>query len=466
MQRTLSNMDDQKLDNFFNEHLDNYQDDGNPDPGWDKMGGMLDRYASSSSGYFISRQIFWTAAAIFLLLICTFLYGNWSQRKEMKKLHTSIEEMREELDGRARTAIVTPRVDTLILLAGPDGKMHKLSPESLARLSDESSSEADRTSAFYPSTSPTIYPKYPNNLTKNSTITKSEKEINNHFSEKEDEVKLSEKEEMDASLITEKKEEIKQTEEKEVQQKELPEKEKEDMQEEEKPQKLDDLKKEMAAAEPQKPKNEFWKKLAGQLGFRSGLEFNLATAGNQFSETSAIYGGGLGVELRIGERFALRSGARMLNFAYELENLSSELLSEDFSLRFPGASNLPAGSEFHEIKMNGAYFEIPVGLRYYHPVNRKLTAFSGFDVSGGAFLNENFTYEVYNGGMEEYFNGTATNIPWNWGTARFSLGASVALNDRWDWETALFFEKDLASRGVEQFKYYMIGVSTSVWLKQ
>lgn len=416
-------MDDKQLDKYFNEHLDNYQDEGNPDPGWDKMGGMLDRYTSSSSGYFISRQIFWTAAAIFLLLICTFLYGNWSQKQEMKKLHTSIEDMREELDGRAR---ISSKVDTLILLAGPDGKMHKLSPESLAKLSETGSSEADRASSFYPSTSPTIYPKNNPNLIKNSTISSTEKEINNIF----------------------------------------PGKEKEEKQEEEKPEKLDDLKKEIASAEPQKPKNQFWKKLASQLGFRSGLEFNLASGGNQFNETSLIYGGGLRLELRIGERFALRSGARMLNFAYELEDLSSELLSEDFSLRFPGASNLPAGSEFHKIKMSGAYFEVPIGLRYYHPVNRKFTAFSGFDISGGAFLNENFTYEVYNGGIEEYFRGTATNIPWNWGTARFSLGASVALNDRWDWETALFFEKDLASRGVEKFKYYMIGVSTSVWLKQ
>lgn len=457
-------MDDKQLDKYFNEHLENFQDEGNPDPGWDKMGTMLDRYASSPSGFFISRQILWSAVAIFLLLISTFLYGIWNQQQQMNLLHSSLQEMKEELDGGGR--IAASRVDTLILVAGPDGKMHKLSPESFSKLSETRAPEENRAHKYYPSYPSSVYPKNPTNLTHNSTLTNSKKEVHSPISKEEENIQPKE-EKIAPSLIAKQEAQNSDSQDDESEEKVRSEEKKAAEQKtEEQLKKLEDLTKEIATAEPQKPKNQFWKKLASQLGFRSGLEFNLAAGGNQFSETSAIYGGGLGAELQIGERFALRSGARILNFAYELEDLSSELLSEDFSLRFPGANTLAAGAEFHEIKMSGAYFEVPVGLRYYHPFNRKFTAFTGFDISGGAFLNENFTYEVYNGGSEEYFRGTASNIPWNWGTARFSLGTSVALNNRWDWETALFFEKDLSTRGVEEFSYYMIGLSTSVWLKQ
>ena len=467
----MNSMDERQLDKFFKEHLDNFQDDGSSHTPWNKMDGMLDQHIQAARpGFFISRRIFWTAASVVLLLISSLVYGIWRHNVQMEALYTTVEDMREELDGRSRVEQIT-RVDTLVLLAGPDGTLHGISPSQLEALNKNNDSlfgqaivpnrsYVQSANTHRPSTiiNP-IYTQLSNNSTlSNSNDKQASQETAPTVSEAlplskdgiytpDSTMIPSEEKKQEDTFIAEKTSTVSRIDSTQI------EKERRYGQKAP-PKKL-----------PEK-KDSFLKKLAKQLQLRTGIEGSLAGGGSEYAQLNTSYAGGLGAELRIRDRFALRTGARISSFSYDLEGLDEELLSEDFLSKFPGAGAVDPGAEVYEIKMSGTYFEIPLGLRYYYPLNRTLDAFTGLDISGGTFLHEDFTYEIYQDNDEFYRRSKASNIPWNWGRGRFSMGAAFTLNRKLKLETAIFFEKDLEGRGVEDFEYYLVGLSTSVWLSQ
>lgn len=457
-------MDDNRLDDFFKEHLDNFQDDGPPDGGWNKMNHvLLEQSQVRQKGFFINKKILWGIAALILLLICTFFYGIRSQNQQIKMLHSSIELLKEELDGRGRTP---SRVDTLVLLAGPDGKLHAISLDKLTEL-------AESELAIDSPASPTKIPNSASTFTPNHPFTQNSPSHPEHLSKEtytpdtvflhateigvDSSKLLAQTSSQDSVPISTLPEEIKQ---KELDRKELA--------------KIDSVKKDkpMIVDKPnpkqkEEPKRDpFFQRLKKQLGFRSGAEVFLAGGGTEYGEISPIAGGGLGLELRIGERFALRSGVRLANIKYELDDLEDQLLSEDFFAAYPGVDGVDPAANLHELKMSGTYVEIPLGLRYYYPMNRKIQVFSGVDFTGGSYLAQDFTYEFIQDGGEFSNRAKSSQNPWRWGTGRLSLGAAYGLKSNWQFESALFFEKDFSGRGVEGYKFYAIGLSTSIWLSQ
>ena len=453
-------MDEQRLDDFFKEHLDDFQDDGSADGAWGNMDAVLSQHTPSpQQGVFVQRWILWTAAALLLLLIGSFFYSLKNQSQQIEMLYSSVDSLKEELDGRGRTM---SRVDTLVLLADAEGNLHAISPEKLAELSEASlpamrtEREAGRAADTYISTKQSSTNLDISNKTYTpdspapSLIVKSI-DSTNFFTEKMEPDSVSARD----SLIS----------------REIESNQVENMASKEKARDSVKIESKNLAEEPtereDKPevkRDNFLKRLASQLGFRSGVGVFVGGGGNEYGETSPVIGGDLGLELSVGDRFSIRSGVRVSSLNYELDGLENQILSEDFLRRYPGIGTIDPGANLHELKMNGNFVSIPIGVRYYHPVKRKTRVFSGIDVSGGSYLSQNFTYEFIQNGGEFYNSAKAPSNPWVWGTGRISLGAQYVLKSDWQLETALFFEKDLQGRGVEKYKFYMIGLSTSLWL--
>lgn len=458
-------MDERRLDDFFKDHLDNFQDEGSPEGGWDKMHGVLTQHAHTpQGGVFIQKWVLWSVAALLLLLIGSFFYSIRNQSQQIEMLHSSVATLTEELDGRGRAI---SRVDTLILLAGPDGKLHSVSPRKLEALGDSYAGSPDD---FFSSagtgnktenrTSKQTYIStyQPSNHSPISKNTSTSENLANPIqsspigSTQEDSTQyISAHTKPDTLLRPDKGEAILA----------------EDTKALDSTQQVQELIAETPKEKGEKPiikPDPFLKKLAKQLGIRSGVGAFVGGGGNEYGETSPVIGGNLGIELSIGDRFAIRSGVRVSSLNYELGDLGNQLLSEDFLSRYPGIGSVDPAANLHELKMNGSFVGIPIGLRYYHPVNRKVRAFSGLDISGGSYLSQNFTYEFIQDGGEFYNRAKSAENPWTWGTGRISLGAEYGLKSNWQLETALFFEKDLRGRGVEGYEFYLVGLSTSLWL--
>ena len=468
-----------QLDNYFKDHLDDFHDDGNSHAAWENMGFMLDHQPKGQKGgFFVSRRIFWGIAALLLLLISTFIYQFWNHRQEVRQLHTAIDELKTELDGHARSEA---RTDTLILIAGPNGQLKAITPAQF-QLRNQTDSLDQAMGLHNPQTqqSPKIF------TIPNANSSQSDQVISNSVSPKQSshpavtsDIPLIPNDQSDplpfqadtratdtSMLVSpslpnqpdsahlspnDSKESL-------VNQAQI-------LQDSLSPEKISPSElTEMKKRERQQRRQVFYQTLSDKLGFRVGLGISGAGGGMQYRSLTPVIAIGPGLELTIGERLTVRSGIRVSGWSYELEGLTQEILSEDFLPRFPGVLTLEPGQELHEIKMSGTYFDIPLGVRYFFPVNASFDAFAGLDIKGGTFLNQDFKYEVYRGNDEFYRNSKASNIPWNWGSGRMSVGVAYAIKPRWKFEGALFFEKDFDTRGVEQFRYYLAGISGGLWV--
>ncbi|MEM6804550.1 MAG: hypothetical protein AAF696_24330 [Bacteroidota bacterium] len=427
----------------------------------DKTQEKLSPDIQEASGIYISKRLFRMSLGILLLLCLAILLGFRNQRQRINQLQNNLGEMQEKLNTMARQQA---QVDSLILLTNAEDKLAPISSALDAEISLKKNKPQLKSSSVYsslpsskisetqrPNISPPPRPKNQNLPPKN---------VAQEPTQKKEKISAKKKQPKKERRIQRKKQTSSHSRSTEPTWDAI----------------LNGMGVYSRSTTSQK-ENIFLPEegvgvVRGMLAdektttFKSGLEAQIAMAAHPYSQAEITYGGGLGLEFQIGENLAIRSGARLSQLSYELTDLSPESLGENFGARFPGIIEAEESSSLREVEMKGAYFQIPLGLRYYHTVHRYLKVFSGIDIAAGRFLNQKFDYELQIEDARQDLSTRAVDIPWDMVSSRFSLGAMFSMDDSWDCELAVFFEKDLSNRGVEDFSYYLLGISTAVWLKR
>lgn len=481
-------MDDNQLDNFFKDNLDDFHSDAKPDRAWNMMIGRL---SDASSGYFSNLALSRIAAVSLIgLLLLGGLVGFlfWNQHQHVQRLETSLAETQSQIQQQDqllsfRDTII--RRDTVVIFIDQSGQARQITKEGL--LPAEDLPFLSQYAQISPSRNP-INPSSNINRDLNFNSQNSNQKPSNettlpHGEKLKDQAQLQyaenqlneskrvegetkpdlalEKDSTDLSIkerreyINSKRKEIKE---------DLASSDSQNVDVEEK-ETSEEQKKEKLST-PQQPSPEgLVKKLKKNFAFRTGAGGSLGLGMIEAGETNGLFGGNVGVELGFKDRFAIRTGLNLSGVGYELSRSDIIGLGDEIYEYYPGLEALSADDIVpRELKSNGTFLQIPIGLRYYLPINEKIKGIVGVDVLGGKYLNQTFNYEYINESGEEIYLPQPSEVnPWTWGTGRFSLGAAYALKPKWILEGALFYEQDFEGRGNDDQEFGFIGVSASIW---
>ncbi|MDX2246964.1 MAG: hypothetical protein SF052_09330 [Bacteroidia bacterium] len=125
---------------------------------------------------------------------------------------------------------------------------------------------------------------------------------------------------------------------------------------------------------------------------------------------------------------------------------------------FPGLPPLEDLYKLKEIKTKGSWILVPVSIKYSFLPGEKIQPFVRAGVLGYKGLNQEFTYELEENGVEEKRFASSGAVPWTWNSLQAAVGGQVVMRKRWLGTAEVMYSPGISVQGVEKRRLHIVGV--------
>jgi hypothetical protein len=196
------------------------------------------------------------------------------------------------------------------------------------------------------------------------------------------------------------------------------------------------------------------------IGIKVGPTMEISNGIYSYGKSQFKVSGGLLADLIVSPSLSIETGAKYMTRYYEINDPNEfakvELPAVDESL-----------GTLKTAEMDYWVIEIPINLRYRHPISTKSHWIGGIGYSAMLYWRQVFEYEYnYSAGGDSFILGSdyeSHQVAFNPGILNFSIGLSKKLKENKILETSLYYQQGLGPMGIEKIHSNFFGIRGIYW---
>lgn len=197
------------------------------------------------------------------------------------------------------------------------------------------------------------------------------------------------------------------------------------------------------------------KKIGFSLGLNERLFNTISSNSRTFNVGNSI---GFRGELHFLKNLSFTTGLRYNNQKYSTKENMETISEDEISLYY---STIEISDQVTSLEVETNYFDIPLGLKYLIPLNRKkgLHFYLNPSIGWRISLPQAFTYNLIDQGE---INKQDFRYYSQFGLINLDFGIEKRINDLFYWQIGLWHEQSLTRLGYEAQELRLTGMSTSI----